>query len=84
MAQVRRTGRFEVGGGTEGKHFWERRQDAECFAKRYGAAHVVRARYEAGSVRAFYRSEQLDGRGAARFADEEQMNVKLLDISEVI
>jgi hypothetical protein len=84
MDQIRRTGRFEVGGATEGKYFWERRGDAKWFATQYGAPHVVCARYEAVAMPTFYRWAYLDGRGAARFADEEQMNYLLLEIKEVI
>jgi hypothetical protein len=32
----------------------------------------------------FFRWSRLDGRGAARFADDEQMNYLLLEIEEVI
>jgi hypothetical protein len=69
LDQIERTSRFAVvGGGAEGKYFWEKRYDAEWFATKYGLASVVRARYHVDAIRHFYRWERLDGRGAARFA----------------
>jgi hypothetical protein len=83
MAQIERTKLFEYGGGAEGKHFWERRADAVWYALTYNEPHVVRAKYIVASARAFFRWPALDGRRPARFADETQMNVGLLELRKV-
>jgi hypothetical protein len=83
MAQILRSKSFEIGGGVEGKHFWDRRSDAEWFAMKYGEPHIVRARFHDSAARAFYRWTHLDGDRRARFADERQMNDGLLDVVEI-
>lgn len=78
--QIKNTGTFELNGGVEGKHFWERRSDAVRFGMRMGQKNIVRARYRREAAAGFTRWTVLDGIGSARFADAEQMNVGLLEM----
>lgn len=69
-----------LGGGAEGKYFWERLDDARKFALGLSEDPMVCATYEEGAAEQFHRWEVLDGLGPARFAEEQEMNLGLMSI----
>ena len=72
---------FKLDGGVEGKYFWERLGDALRFGQQMGQTQIVRVRYEKKAAALFDRWTVLDGIGPARFANEEQMNDGLLELT---
>jgi len=80
--RIQETGRFELGGGAEGKYFWERLSDAKSYCENYKNPRIVVATYAADAVKTFHRWSELDRHGNAYFADEGQMNKSLVSIDE--